>query len=443
MQMVRFLGTVVLGLVLTVTTSVDAADGSGPAVRVRKAIASNNRVKAALAQIKSRDAATLQEQIEIAQIPSPSFKESVRAADYVRRLQTLGLSDAAIDAEGNVIAHRKGTGKGPTLVLSAHLDTVFPEGTDVSVTQKDGRYYGRGLADDSRGLAVLLTVLKAMQDNSIRTQGDVLFVGTVGEEGLGNLRGVKALFRDNPKIDGFISVDSMGAPEDKEGRGKIVDHATGSRRWQVTFKTTGGHSFNNFGSPSAIHAMGRAIAKIDELRPPADPKTTFTIGVVSGGTSVNAIAGEAQMQVDMRSNSATELAAIEKQILELVEAAVVDENQRWNSKDTRVETRLLGDRPAGTANSDTPVVQAALQAAVALGLPEPTLAAASTDANVPLSMGIPAATVSGGGRGDKAHSLGEWYEPLNAWAGPQSVLLTVLSLVGVDGVSKPLLPAKP
>jgi len=253
---------------------------------------------------------------------------------------------------------------------------------------------------------------------------------------------VKALFRDNPKIDGFISVDSMGAPDDEEGRGKIVDHATGSRRWQVTFKTTGGHSFNNFGSPSAIHAMGRAIAKIDELRPPADPKTTFTIGVVSGGTSVNAIAGEAQMQVDMRSNSATELAAIEKQILELVAAAVADENQRWNSTDARVETKLLGDRPAGTANSDTPVVQAALQAAVALGLPEPTLAAASTDANVPLSMGIPAATVSGGGRGDKAHSLDEWYEPLNAWAGPQSVLLTVLSLVGVDGVSQPLLPAK-
>jgi len=179
MQVVHFLGTVMMALALTVAT-VDAADGPGAAVRARKAIASNNRVKAALSQIKSRDAATLQEQIEIAQIPSPSFKESVRAAEYVRRLQALGLSDAAIDAEGNVIARRKGTGKGPTLVLSAHLDTVFPEGTDVAVTQKDGRYYGRGLADDSRGLAVLLTVLKAMQDNSIRTQGDVLFVGTVG-----------------------------------------------------------------------------------------------------------------------------------------------------------------------------------------------------------------------------------------------------------------------
>ena len=188
--------------------------------------------------------------------------------------------------------------------------------------------------------------------------------------------------------------------------------------------------------------MGRAIAKLDEMRPPSDPKTTFTVGVVSGGTSVNAIAGEAEMQVDMRSNSATELANIEKQMLALVDEAVVAENQRWNSQDTRVETKLLGDRPAGTANSDTPVVQAALQAAAALGLPEPRLVAASTDANVPLSMGIPSATVSGGGRGDKAHSLEEWYEPINAWAGPQSVLLTVLSLVGVDGSSKPLLTVR-
>ena len=189
--------------------------------------------------------------------------------------------------------------------------------------------------------------------------------------------------------------------------------------------------------------MGRAIARIDELRPPSDPKTTFTVGVASGGTSVNAIAGEAQMQVDMRSNSATELATIERQILALVDQAVVDENTRWNSQDTKVETQLLGDRPAGTANSDTPVVLAALQAAVALGLPEPTLVAASTDSNVPLSLGIPAATVSGGGRGDKAHSLEEWYEPLNAWNGPQTVLLTVLALVGVDGVSKPLLTDAP
>jgi acetylornithine deacetylase/succinyl-diaminopimelate desuccinylase-like protein len=415
------------------------SDGAAAAERSRQAIVADTRVQAALAQIKKNDATTLREQTAIAQIPSPSFKEAVRAKDYLSRLRALGLSDATVDSEGNVIARRKGTGSGPTLVLSAHLDTVFPEGTDVTVRQKDGRYLGPGFVDDSRGLAVLLTVLRAMQDNAIKTSGDVLFVGTVGEEGLGNLRGVKALFRDHKNIDGFISVDSVSLPD---GRSKIVSQATGSRRWSATFTTSGGHSFGNFGSPSAIHAMGRAIAKIDELRPPADPKTTFTVGVVSGGTSVNAIAGEARMQVDIRSNSAAELAKLEKQILASIDQAVVDENTRWNSKDTKVQTRLLGDRPAGAALNDTPVVQAALQAAVALKLPAPSMSAASTDSNVALSMGIPAATLSGGGRGDKFHSLEEWYEPTNAWLGPQSVLLTVLGLVGVEGVSEPLLQAR-
>jgi acetylornithine deacetylase/succinyl-diaminopimelate desuccinylase-like protein len=433
------LTVLLIGLLAADGHAASSNGGAAAAERSRQAIAADARVQAALTQIKKDDATTLREQMAIAQIPSPPFKEAVRAGDYLSRLRALGLSDAAIDPEGNVVARRKGAVGGPTLVLSAHLDTVFPEGTDVKVRQKDGRYHGPGFVDDSRGLAVLLTVLRAMQANAISTSGDVLFVGTVGEEGLGNLRGVKALLRDHKNIDGFISVDSVSLPDEEHGRSKIVSQATGSRRWSATFTTTGGHSFNNFGLPSAIHAMGRAIAKIDELRPPADPKTTFTVGVVSGGTSVNAIAGEAQMQVDIRSNSAVELARLEKQILAVIDQAVVEENARWNSKDTKVQTRLLGDRPAGTARNDTPVVQAALQAAVALKLPEPLMSAASTDSNVALSMGIPAATLSGGGRGDKFHSLEEWYEPMNSWLGPQAVLLTVLALVGVEGVSAPLL----
>lgn len=431
---------VVVGCALSNQIYAQASRPAGPTARQhdQQALLSDKRVQAALEQIREEDAKTLREQIEIAQIPAPPFKESVRAQDYLQRLRALGLSDAAIDAEGNVIARRKGTGGGPTLVLSAHLDTVFPEGTDVTVREKDGRYYGRGLADDSRGLAVLLTVLRAMQDNKLRTVGDVLFVGTVGEEGLGNLRGVKALFRDHAAIDGFISVDSVNAPDDQDGRAKIINQATGSRRWLVTFAGPGGHSFNNFGSPSAVHAMGRAIARIADLRTPADPKTTFTVGVVSGGTSVNAIAGEAQLQMDMRSNSADELAALEQKFLAIVKDAAAAENARWQSGLMTVTTKLLGDRPAGVAR-DTPVVQAALQAAAALVHPQPVLAGASTDSNVAMGLGIPAATLSGGGRGDKAHSLEEWYEPLHAWFGPQSVLLTTLALVGVAEVSEPRL----
>jgi len=410
-----------------------------------RALNADRRVKAALAQIKAQAPRTLEEQIEISQIASPSFKEAVRAADYLRRLRELGLSDAAIDAEGNVVARRKGTGRGPTLVLAAHLDTVFPEGTDVTVTEKDGKYYGRGLQDDARGLTVLLTVLRAMQDNRLETVGDVLFVGTVGEEGLGNLRGVKALFRDHAaftdhrRIAGFISVDSVDDPDSADGPNAIISQATGSRRWSFTFQGPGGHSFENFGLPSATHAMGRAIAAIAELRPPAQPKTTFTVGVVSGGSAINAIAAEAQMQIDIRSNDAAALTALEQKIFAATDAAVVAENRRWNSDKMQVVKKLLGDRPAGVAHDDTAVVAAAQWAAAALKLPPPPLVAASTDSNVPLSLGIPAATVSGGGQGGKAHSPDEWYRPVDAWLGPQSVLLTTLALVGLEGVSAPTL----
>lgn len=418
---------------------------SQAAAKQLRAVRANQRVRAALAQIEREAPRTFKEQIEISEIPSPSFKETVRAADYLRRLRELGLSDAAIDSEGNVVARRKGAGGGPTLVLSAHLDTAVPEGADVKVTEKDGRFYGRGLQDDARGLTVLLSVLRAMQDNRLQTVGDVLFVGTVGEEGLGNLRGVKALFRDHAaftdhrRIAGFISVDSVDDPDSADGPNAIISQATGSRRWSFTFQGPGGHSFENFGLPSATHAMGRAIAQIAELRPPARPKTTFTVGVVSGGSAINAIAAEAQMQVDIRSNDAAALTALEQKIFAAADAAVAAENQRWNSNKMQVVKQLLGDRPAGVAHDDTAVVAAAQWAAAALQLPSPALVAASTDSNVPLSLGIPAATVSGGGQGGKAHSPDEWYQPVNAWLGPQSLLLTTLALVGLEGVSQPML----
>jgi acetylornithine deacetylase/succinyl-diaminopimelate desuccinylase-like protein len=240
----------------------------------------------------------------------------------LKRFQELGLKDASIDTEGNVIGLRKGSGGGrPKLVVSAHLDTVFPEGTDVSVKEKDGVILAPGIGDDSRGLAALLSLIKSINANEITTVGDVMFVGTVGEEELGNLRGVKALFRDHADIDGFISIDGLGIT-------RVVNQATGSHRYEMIFKGPGGHSFQEFGLPSAIHAMGRAIAKISDLQTPAEPKTTFTVGTVSGGTSVNAIAGDARMAVDMRSNSTEELLKLEARLLDLIKEAVVEENAR-------------------------------------------------------------------------------------------------------------------
>jgi acetylornithine deacetylase/succinyl-diaminopimelate desuccinylase-like protein len=417
-----------------------SAQGSpaGPAIESAfQAILANPKVTRTLEDIKADDARTLAEQKRITEIPAPPFKEKVRAEYYLKRLQELGLKDASIDGEGNVIALRKGSGGGrPKLVVSAHLDTVFPEGTDVSVKEKDGAILAPGIGDDSRGLAALLSLLKSINANELATVGDVMFVGTVGEEELGNLRGVKALFRDHADIDGFISMDGLGIS-------RVVNQATGSHRFEMIFRGPGGHSFQEFGLPSAIHAMGRAIAKISDLQTPSDPKTTFTVGTVVGGTSVNAIAGEARMAVDMRSNSTDELLKLEARLLDLVKVAVTEENARWKSDKMTVEIKLIGDRPAGIVAMDSPIVQATQRAVSTITRgPRVTFAGSSTDSNLAMSLGIPAVTIGGGGEGGNWHSRNEWYKPVDAWFGPQNALLTVLTLAGLDGVTKPALAVR-
>ena len=400
-------------------------------------ILANPKVIKALEDIKADDAHAFAEQKRITEIPSPPYKERQRAEYFLKRFVELGFKDASIDTEGNVIALRKGSGGGrPKLVVSAHLDTVFPEGTDVTVKEKDGIILAPGIGDDSRGLAALLSVIKSLNENAIATVGDVMFVGTVGEEELGNLRGVRALFRDHADIDGFISIDGLGVT-------KVVNQATGSHRYEMTFKGPGGHSFQEFGLPSAIHAMGRAIAKISELQTPSDPKTTFTVGTVSGGTSVNAIAAEAKMAVDMRSNSTEELLKLEERLLDLVRQGVAEENARWNSDKLSVEIKLIGDRPAGIVAMDSPIPQATQRAVTVLTrAPHVTFAGSSTDSNLAMSMGIPAVTIGGGGEGGNWHSRNEWYKPVDAYFGPQSALLTTLVLAGLDGATGPALTVR-
>jgi acetylornithine deacetylase/succinyl-diaminopimelate desuccinylase-like protein len=408
---------------------------AAPAV---EAILANPRVIKTLDDIKADDERALAEQKRITEIPAPPYKEKLRAEYYLKRMQELGFKDAAIDGEGNVIALRKGSGGGrPKLVVSAHLDTVFPEGTEVAVKEKDGVILAPGIGDDSRGLAALLSLIKSMNANEIATVGDVLFVGTVGEEELGNLRGVKALFRDHGDIDGFISIDGLGIT-------RVVNQATGSHRYEMIFKGPGGHSFQEFGLPSAIHAMGRAVAKISELRTPFEPKTTFTVGTVVGGTSVNAIAAEARMAVDMRSDSTEELLKLEARLLDLVKQAAAEENARWKSDKLTVEIKLIGDRPAGAVAMDSPIVQATRRAVATVTRTRyATFAGASTDSNLAMSLGIPAVTIGGGGEGGNWHSRNEWYKPVDAHYGPQNALLTILMLTGLDGVTGPALQVRP
>jgi tripeptide aminopeptidase len=401
-------------------------------------ILANPKVVKTLEDIKADDDAALAEQKRITEIPAPPYKEKVRAEYFLKRMRELGFKDASIDSEGNVIASRRGSGGGrPKLVVSAHLDTVFPEGTDVTVKEKDGLILAPGIGDDSRGLAALLSLIKSINANDLATVGDVMFVGTVGEEELGNLRGVKALFRDHSDIDGFISIDGLGIS-------RVVNQATGSHRYEMIFRGPGGHSFQEFGLPSAIHAMGRAIAHIAELQTPSDPKTTFTVGTVSGGTSVNAIAGEARMAVDMRSNSTEELLKLEARLLDLVRQALTEENTRWHSDKLTVEIKLIGDRPAGIVAMDSPIVQATQRAVTVITrTPRVTFAGSSTDSNLAMSLGIPAVTIGGGGEGGNWHSRNEWYKPVDAYHGPQNALLTVLVLAGLDGVTKPALATRP
>ena len=396
------------------------------------AVSNDSRVQAALAKLEEREAESVQEQIRITEIPAPPFQEAERAAYFLERLKERGLPDAYIDSEGNVVATRAGSGDGPTLLIAAHLDTVFPAEVDTSVEFRDGRYYAPGIGDDTRGLATLLSILDVLDESGITTHADIIFSGNVGEEGRGDLRGVKALFRDHPQVDGFISIDGVGLQ-------RITTGGTGSRRFEFQFSGPGGHSFGAFGLPSAIHAMGRAIAKIAEIQTPQFPKSTFTVGTVEGGTSVNSIAAYAAFAIDMRSNNAEQLANIEREAKAAALEAVAEENARWDRNLINVKFELIGDRPVGETNFRSPIVQAAALAFEKQGVTLQGLGISSTDSNVPMSLGIPAITLSGGGEGGGAHSPEEWFAPTDSHLGPQTILLTILALAGIEGVAEPLL----
>ena len=396
-------------------------------------VAADPRVQQGLQEIAAAEPETLAEQVRLTEIPAPPFQEQRRAEYYLEQMRQRGLADAYIDSEGNVIGVRRGTGDGPLFVIAAHLDTVFPLETDVSVEMRDGRYYAPGISDDGRGLTALLTLIDTITRNNIPTVGDIMFVGNVGEEGQGDLRGIKAIFRDHPDIDGFVSIDGSGLT-------RMTTGGTGSRRFAVEFTGPGGHSFSAFGLVSAIHAMGRAITKIGDLQVPETPRTTFTVGTVTGGTSVNSIAADAMFELDMRSNDAAELARLEARVREVTQAAVQEENARWNNNgEITVNFRLIGDRPTGGTASEQPLVQVAALAFQAVGSPLEALRISSTDSNIPMSLGIPAITIGGGGSSGGEHAPEEWYDPTNSHLGPQLALLLTLGLVGIEGVSTPQL----
>ncbi|HEX6965950.1 MAG TPA: M20/M25/M40 family metallo-hydrolase [Gemmatimonadaceae bacterium] len=384
-------------------------------------------VQPALTSIRANNSWTLDQQVSICEIAAPPFKEAARGKELAHRFTALGLQHVRIDSVGNVIGERPGSGDGPTVVLAGHLDTVFPEGTNVHVTRHGTHFAAPGIGDDCRGLAVVLSVARAMNEAHVHTNGTVLFVGTVGEEGAGNLRGVRYLFERElrGKIDDFISVDGTGFG--------ITSRAVGSHRYRITYVGPGGHSYGSFGMPNPLHALGRAIAKIAEIQVPQHPKTTFSVGVVRGGTSVNSIAHDGSMDVDLRSESAAALDSLDAAFHRAVREALTEERHRWPASTVPLDVRIdtIGIRPTGVQSDSAHIVRVAADAGQMLGVTLRT-GASSTDSNIPISLGIPAITIDGGGTGHGAHSPEEWYDDgPRGYLGPQWALLIVTGLAGM------------
>jgi tripeptide aminopeptidase len=379
-------------------------------------------VKAAIDAVKATEAQTIADQIRFCEIPAPEFKEEVRGQELKRVFTQLGLQNVRVDKVGNVLGDYPGAAARPHLVLAAHLDTVFPEGTDVKVKREGNLLKGPGIGDDCRGLAVMVAIVREMKKANVRTPGSITFVANVGEEGLGDLRGVKELFKVTLKdqIDRFVSIDGTGV--------HMTNVAVGSHRYRVTFKGPGGHSFGAFGMANPMGAMGRAIAKIQELQVPKQPRTTFNVGRIGGGTSVNSIPFEGWMELDMRSSDPASLAAVDANIMKAIDASVAEENARWGKPGViTVVKELVGDRPAGSTPENSSIVRNGLAAATVLGLTS-NLGEGSTDSNTPMALGVPAITIGGGGRGRDAHALTENFDVTDAWMGAQHALLLTVAL---------------
>jgi tripeptide aminopeptidase len=399
-----------------------------PDAAVKQILASPAYAKAS-AFLDGDHARFVRELIALTEIPAPPFKEAQRARAYLEHLRQLGLSDVEMDGAGNVMGVRAGAGNGPMVAILAHLDTVFPEGTDVTVKREGNRLMAPGVGDDTRGLALMLQVIRALDAGGFGTGADLLFVGNVGEEGEGDLRGTKFLLKTGKykdRIAQLIAID--GGAQDA-----ITTGGVGSRRYRVTFSGPGGHSYGAFGLVNPAFAMGKAIARFSALQVPSRPKTTFNVGVVTGGTSINSIPAAVSMDIDMRSESCAELRKVDAAFLALVKAAVADENAARSTREGPIvaDPALIGDRPCGATAPSTPLVQHAAAVVRAFGM-EPSYRISSTDANVPMSLGMPAITIGRGGRDGRGHSPDEWteVEPASAKQAAQVAMAIILAAAG-------------
>ena len=400
----------------------------------RKAAASDTqtdpRVSRVLQILRESATATTEEQIRITEIPAPPFQESVRAAYMNKALASAGLR-VETDETGNVIGEWPGSS--PDIVmLTAHLDTVFPAGTDVQVKREGGRILAPGISDNGTGLAALVALSKAFREAKVKTNMTILFVADVGEEGEGNLRGMRALVDSYKKHLKYVLALDGSATE------YVTTAALASRRVEITITGPGGHSWSDFGAPNPIHALGRGIARFVATRVPESPRTSFNIGEIEGGTSVNSIPSSALMKVDLRSESETELSSLEGLLRDAIKAGIDEEMSAARERGMagsasllNLKINVLGIRPAGELPENSLLLAALVAADNQLGN-RSRRERSSTDANVPLSVGIQAISLGAGGRSGGAHTLEEWYDPAGRELGLQRIALTVLGVAGLE-----------
>ena len=389
-------------------------------------LAQDSRCARALEWINKNSDWVTQQQIRLTEIPAPEFGEGPRG-EFLRRLfESSGLK-VQTDKLGDVIAMRPGGASKSVVLLLAHLDTVFPPGTDVTVRRKGTRLEAPGISDNGAGLAALVGLARALAESRIHTDKTIVLAGNVGEEGEGNLRGIRALVEAyGPRLSAVIAVD--GASTDH-----ITTQGIASRRFEVSVTGPGGHSWSDFGAPNPITALSRGIVKFSSIHVPDDPRSSYNFGMIEGGTSINSIPARAAVKIDLRSEEDAELNRMESALRDAMQSGLREEvlaNHAGNDA-LQVSFRSLGARPAGKISDDAPLVETIRNVDRYLGN-RSRLERSSTDANIPLSQGIPAVALGGGGKGSGSHTLGEWYDATGREMGLKRLLLTTLALAGVQ-----------
>src|SRR5438270_4219040 len=406
-----------------------AADKSVAPEEVVRGLLASERVRRAFRFFEEQSESINEEHARICSTPAPPFGEGARAEQLRSRLVECGLRESYLDEVGNCVALRRGRAERPLLVVSAHLDTVFPAGTDCVVRHEvSGRMRAPGVADDGCGLAALVALARALEECEIKTEGSLLFVGTVGEEGEGDLRGVRHLLNAGEwmrRVDAFVSIDGPGLE-------RITNSALASRRYRVHCRGAGGHSWGDFGVANPVHALGRCVARLVAYPAPKRPRTTFNVGRIEGGCGVNVIPRDASMDVDLRSESMEELARLDAFFRRAAREAAEDENnaRRSGTPPLELEVKLIGDRPGGATAPEQTLVRLALEATRALGS-RPYLDCSPTDSNIAISLGLPAVTIGAGGPSGNTHTLDEWYDPRGRDLGLKRALLVALGTVGI------------